>query len=68
MSKNLPVVGIYRFDPWVRKMPWRREWWNTDYIPVFLPENSMDRGDLWAIVHRVVKSQTQLRGSFIFKQ
>ena len=23
-----------RFDPWVRKMPWRREWQPT---PVFLP-------------------------------
>ena len=24
-----------RFDPWVRKLPWRREWLPT---PVFLPE------------------------------
>ena len=29
--------------------------------PVFLPENPMDRGALWAIVHRVAKSQTQLK-------
>ena len=24
-----------RFDPWVRKIPWRRKW---QYTPVFLPE------------------------------
>ena len=34
--KNPPVnarnVG---FDPWVRKLPWRRKW---QPIPVFLPE------------------------------
>ena len=38
-----------RFNPWVRKIPWRRKWPST---PVFLPrefqytclENSMDRG------------------------
>ena len=27
----------HRFDPWVRKMPWRRKWQPT---PVFLPEES----------------------------
>ena len=32
---------MHRFDPWVRKMPWRRKWQPT---PVFLStENSMDR-------------------------
>ena len=29
------------FDPWVRKIPWRRKWQPT---PVFLPEISMGRG------------------------
>ena len=29
------------FDPWVGKIPWRREWLPT---PVFLPGKSMDRG------------------------
>ena len=29
------------FDPWVRKIPWRRAWQPT---PVFLLENPMDRG------------------------
>ena len=28
-----------RFDPWVRKIPWRRKW---QPIPVFLPGNPMD--------------------------
>ena len=32
MVKNLPG-----FDPWVRKIPWRRAWQST---PVFLPGES----------------------------
>ena len=32
MVKNLPAM---QFNPWVRKIPWRREWLP---IPVFLPE------------------------------
>jgi len=31
MVKNLPVMG---FNPWLEKIPWRREWLPT---PVFLP-------------------------------
>ena len=46
-----------RFDPWVGKIPWRREWQPT---PVFLPGESMDRGSWWATVHRVANSQTLL--------
>jgi len=52
-----------RFDPWVRKMPWRRKLQPT---PVFLPEkshgqrNPMDREAWWATVHIVAKSWTQL--------
>ena len=34
MVKNLPAVQETRFDPWVGKIPWRREWLHT---PVFLP-------------------------------
>ena len=26
-----------RFDPWVRKIPWRRKW---QHNPVFVPEES----------------------------
>ena len=42
----------HRFDPWVRKISWRRKWQST---PVFLPGKSMDRGAWRAIVHRVAK-------------
>ena len=45
------------FDPWVRRIPWRRTWKPT---PVFLPEES-HRGAWWAKVHRIVTSQTWLK-------
>ena len=45
------------FSPWVGKIPWRRKW---QPAPVFLPENAMDRGAWWAIVHGVAKTQTTL--------
>ena len=32
--KNAYNAGDPRFDPWVGKIPWRREWQST---PVFLP-------------------------------
>ena len=32
--KNLPEMQKTRFDPWVGKIPWKREWVST---PVFLP-------------------------------
>ena len=35
--KNLPTTQETRFDPWVGKIPWRREWKPT---PVFLPAES----------------------------
>ena len=33
----------HEFDPWVRKIPWRRKWQLT---PVFLPGESQGRGSL----------------------
>ena len=33
-EKNLSVMQETRFDPWVRKIPLRKEWLPT---PVFLP-------------------------------
>jgi len=30
-------AGNPRFDPWIRKIPWRREWLPT---PLFLPGGS----------------------------
>ena len=35
--KNLPAIWKTRVDPWVRKIPWRRQWQLT---PVFLPGKS----------------------------
>ena len=35
--KNLPAMQETLFDPWVRKIPWRREWLPT---PAFLPGES----------------------------
>ena len=34
MVKNLPAMQETGFDPWMGKIPWRREWERT---PVFLP-------------------------------
>ena len=33
--KNLPAMQETRFNPWVSKVPWGKEWQPT---PVFLPE------------------------------
>ena len=35
------------FDPWIRKIPWKKKWQST---PVLLPGNPMDRGAWWAII------------------
>ena len=37
MVKILPAVQDTQVDPWVKKIPWRREWQST---PVFLPGES----------------------------
>ena len=37
MVKNLLAVQEIRFDPWVGKIPWKREWQPT---PVFVPGES----------------------------
>ena len=46
----------HEFDPWVRKIPWRRKWQPT---PMFLPGKS-HRGAWWVTVHGVAKSRTRL--------
>ena len=48
----------HRFDPWVRKIPWRRARQPT---AVFFLENPMDRGSLQDTVYRVTKSWTRLK-------
>ena len=49
MEKNLPAMQRPRFDPWVRKIAWRREWQPS---PVFLPgefhgQRSLVSHSLW---------------------
>ena len=51
---------VYTDERHPSKIPWRREW---QPAPVFLLENSMDRGARWATVHGVKKSWTQLSNS-----
>ena len=57
MVTNLPAIQ----ETWVQSLSqedrWRRKWLPT---PVFLLENSTDRGAWQATVHRVPKSQTWL--------
>ena len=47
------------YNPWVRKIPWRRKW---QPIPVFLLENPMDRGAWWAVVHGVAEESHTAKG------
>ena len=37
MVKRLPTMRETRFNPWVRKVSWRRKWHPT---PVLLPEKN----------------------------
>ena len=56
--KNLPVnAGDVRpmFDPWARKIPWRRAW---QPAPLFLPGESHVRKAWWATVHGIAKNET----------
>ena len=47
----------HRFDPWVRKIPWRREW---QPLPVFLPGKSHGQRSLVGRIPWGHKSWTQL--------
>ena len=54
----------HEFDPWVRKILWRREWLST---PVFLPGKFHGQRNLAGYSHGVAKSGTLLNdNSFIF--
>ena len=50
LRSNALICDTIRFDPWVRKIPWRRKWQLT---PVFLPGKSYEQR--LAIVHAVAK-------------
>ena len=43
------------FDPWVGKIPWRREWQPT---PIFLPGKFHGQRSLVGYSHGIAKSQT----------
>ena len=59
MVKNLPAS----FDPWVGKIPRRREWLPN---PVFLPRESHgQRGVWWSVVHGVKMSWDMTEWPFI---
>ena len=47
-----------RLDPWVRKIPWRRQWLPTS---VFLPVKFHAQRSLGATVHGFAKGQTWLK-------
>jgi len=51
--KNLPAVQETWLEPWVGKIPWRRE----KLLQYSCLENPMGRGVWWATVHGVAKSQ-----------
>ena len=57
LQRSLQNLKRSRFDPWVRKITWNREWLP---IPVFLLGKSHGQRSLQAIVHVVAKSWTQL--------
>ena len=53
--KNLPANAGDTGDPWVGKIPWRR---NGNPLQHSCLENPMDRGAWWATVHGLTKSRT----------
>ena len=61
MVKNPPANTFSNFnpglDPWVRKIPWKREWQLT---PVFLPREFQGERAWQATVHEVTKTWIQL--------
>ena len=55
MLKRLPTVWRPGFDPWVRKIPWKRKWQPT---PLLLPGKF--HGQKEATVPGVIRSWTRL--------
>ena len=68
MVKNLPVRQETWFNPWVRKIPWRREWQS---IPEFLPgefhgQKSLVGYNPWGHKESDMTEQLTLRFLFTF--
>ena len=57
MVKNLLQCRRPRFNPWVRKILWKREWLPT---PIFFPGQSHGQRSLVGYSPWVAKSQTRL--------
>ena len=57
LVKNLPTVQETWFNPWLRKVPWRRKWQPT---PVFLPGEAHGQRSLMGYSPWGHKSQTWL--------
>ena len=57
-SKESACNAGDRFDPCVRKIPWKKEM--ETHFQYSCLENSVDRGAWWAPVLGVAKSRTQL--------
>ena len=53
--KNMPAKQ--EFNPWVGKIPWRKEWKPHQYSCL---QNPMDRGAWQAAFHRVTESWARL--------
>ena len=51
--KNLPAMQETVLDPWVRKIPWRREWLPT---PALLPGQFHEQRSLTDYNHGITKS------------
>ena len=65
MVKNLPAMQETGFDPWMGKIPWRREWERT---PVFLPrefhgQRSLESYSPWG---RKRLDMTEQLNTFVF--
>ena len=57
MVKNLLAMCENGFNPWVRKIPWRRAWQPS---PVFLPQESPRTEEPGRLQAEVVKSWKRL--------
>ena len=51
-GKNVPAMRRCKFDPWVGKIPWRRERQPTQYSCL---ENPMEKEAWWATVHGITE-------------
>ena len=63
MAENQSAVQETKIDPWVGKMPWRREWQPT---PVFLPGESHGQRNLASYSRRGLKESDTIEAANTF--